>query len=46
MANDPSDDKKVAYWFDIICNSATMRDQLDDPRYQVIDFTSDDQGPT
>lgn len=42
MSGEPNDEKKTAYLFDIICNSATMREHLDNPLYQVVDFTSDD----
>lgn len=43
MTDYSPDDKRIAYLFDIICNSPIMREQLDNPLYQVVDFTSDDQ---
>lgn len=42
MPGDANAEKKTAYLYDIICNSATMRDHLDNPLYQVIDLTADD----
>ncbi|HQA08396.1 MAG TPA: hypothetical protein PLM20_08705 [Syntrophomonadaceae bacterium] len=43
MHREKSDDKPVAYLYDIICNSAIMKDQLDNSHFEVIDISSDDQ---
>lgn len=43
MPQERFDDKPIAYLYDIICNSAIMKDQLSDSDFKVIDIKSDDQ---
>lgn len=43
MPLDNYDDQQIAYLYDIICNSAIMRDQLDNSQFKVIDISSDEQ---
>jgi len=43
LQREKSDDKPVAYLYDIICNSAVMKDQLEHSRFKIIDINSEDQ---